>query len=624
MKTRTTAIVLSIIAVLTLLTTACGGGSEPPNEPRGQSESSSQAEPTTPVEKEEGTQIPAPTRPSRLTNLGTPEAKKDTTPVADVTGQPTRTATTGDETPRPGNTPAPGETPTVAPTGPMTIEDMVPENPQNQDKVLIQDIYAKMDLEEFALDPNEPLVYEEDYPQKFEMAQIKDHPYLHIFRGLQYAVQVEEQARKPKLAIEYNPYYDGTPSSPQSGNPSGSGTRSQQFFQNFDHITHFIYNPWFERLYIIPKGTRVFSDSKATKPVIEGLNQEGNSIFTTAEDSITPFWFGDNSTRGVLADTIAQLLEDAAKPTAKATPITWQIGYQDRAPTVPNFAEKTWDLDEYVRMTTSRAHEPRGLPDHYRAPQIHWEFIHTKLPIIKITAHNKVKLPLATPAQTELTNTKYSVAFVVSLQNRWESLTNPNRWIARFQEDFANYEKGVNSKGDYLSTIGWEKLFHPLRHSNRPNRSNQIPEEFLPPSSLDHWHHTDYMQHRLIGPVVVTVHESDVIKTGTYSMTPRVTHWEAPGYVATDEQLKAPFYDQKATQETREQNKDRITAASTREERRAITDSLKVYVQLFTINKSPVHSPNVNWPLPGHVLTGNQSHPGTEIWDSYDIDDHDW
>ena len=53
------------------------------------------------------------------------------------------------------------------------------------------------------------------------------------------------------------------------------------------------------------------------------------------------------------------------------------------------------------------------------------------------------------------------------------------------------------------------------------------------------------MQHRIIGPVVLTVHEYEkkdwvipVLKPGNYSRAPSIAHWEAPGHILTDEQKR--------------------------------------------------------------------------------------
>ena len=51
----------------------------------------------------------------------------------------------------------------------------------------------------------------------------------------------------------------------------------------------------------------------------------------------------------------------------------------------------------------------------------------------------------------------------------------------------------------------------------------------------NYWHSSDYMQHSIIGPVVV--HESEVVESGIYAVTPRVTNWEAPGPIAPDEHI---------------------------------------------------------------------------------------
>ena len=115
----------------------------------------------------------------------------------------------------------------------------------------------------------------------------------------------------------------------------------------------------------------------------------------------------------------------------------------------------------------------------------------------------------------------------------------------------------------------------------------------------NYWHHTDYMQHRIIGPVVLTVHRSRVLQEGTYSRVPRITQWEAPGHILTDQQaLKA----------------DRGLTTN----RRAIYsgDAHLFYPDLST--------PNAGWPLPGHVMVGPQQGPGTDVWREYGMEGYDW
>ena len=57
----------------------------------------------------------------------------------------------------------------------------------------------------------------------------------------------------------------------------------------------------------------------------------------------------------------------------------------------------------------------------------------------------------------------------------------------------------------------------------------------------DYWDDTDYMQHQIIGPVVLTVHESPVLQPGTYSRIPRISRWEALGHILTEEQVQKNF-----------------------------------------------------------------------------------
>ena len=63
---------------------------------------------------------------------------------------------------------------------------------------------------------------------------------------------------------------------------------------------------------------------------------------------------------------------------------------------------------------------------------------------------------------------------MISLQNRWASFDDPNRWIIRFKDNL-------------YRTKPWE-LDPELPYPN-------------------YWDDTGYMQHRIIGPVVLTVHE---------------------------------------------------------------------------------------------------------------------
>ena len=111
----------------------------------------------------------------------------------------------------------------------------------------------------------------------------------------------------------------------------------------------------------------------------------------------------------------------------------------------------------------------------------------------------------------------------------------------------------------------------------------------------DRWYDKDYMQHRIIGPVVLQVYESGVLKPGIYSTVPRVTHWEAPGHIATDQQILRKNHSRSRNPEGYHFN--------------------------YT---TKVSTPNANWPLPGHVITFDYNGPGTRIWDRHAMSEHDW
>ena len=238
--------------------------------------------------------------------------------------------------------------------------------------------------------------------------------------------------------------------------------------------------------------------------------------------------------------------------------------------------EYNWKLDEYIRTTVSRYTQdtervsfasqdgltmPDGFHKHYITPEIKWEFAHPKLPMIRVTAQNSKVLPLTLPGLKDPEPTEYSVSFVISFQNRWESLDNLNRWVKRFKE---------TPWGNGRSDDDQEKY-------------QEIPGE---------WHYTDYIQHSIIGPVVLQIHESPVLEPGTYSVVPNATHWETPGYIATDNQMLKP----------RRVPNDQ-----------GIINRDSEFVPHFDDLQSS-DSPNANIPLPGHVITDADTGPGSEIW----------
>ena len=195
MKLLAISTLTSITLILALTLAACGGDPAPgPGESQPErstdQETASISQPATP------TLEPLPTKPVPLTNLGTSTPE----PVRPTRSRPSRT-----ESPDATNTPAEGvaETPrTEAPTetgsdtgsetgsGPTSTVsplDLIPENPKANDTVLLQDIYDLMDLDQFALDPTQPIekFSRVNRPSRFPRNMLENHPYLFMFPDLE-------------------------------------------------------------------------------------------------------------------------------------------------------------------------------------------------------------------------------------------------------------------------------------------------------------------------------------------------------------------------------------------------------------------------------------------------------
>lgn len=98
---------------------------------------------------------------------------------------------------------------------------------------------------------------------------------------------------------------------------------------------------------------------------------------------------------------------------------------------------------------------------------------------------------------------------------------------------------------------------------------------------------TDYMPHRIIGPVVVQIHKSDILEPGTYAVTPKVTHWEAPGHIATDKQILGEY-------ELGYESNPSL---------------YHIILNYPAGNKPSSNFPNTNWPFPGHVVINEHTGP---------------
>ena len=164
------------------------------------------------------------------------------------------------------------------------------------------------------------------------------------------------------------------------------------------------------------------------------------------------------------------------------------------------------------------------------------------------------------------------MSFVVAFQHRWASFNDPNRHIIRFREQLEPYE--------------WQP---------------QALDPELP--YPNYWDDTDFMHHSIIGPVVMTVHDSGVLERGTYSRVPRATRWEAPGHILTDEQVGTASH------------KHRTTGRPCK----------GLGEDLCILRTWPdMQHPNPGFPLPGHVMVSPHFGPGTEAWREAGMDGNDW
>ena len=603
------------------LAAACGGEGEPA-APGGASGSAGAGgeQPRVEAVAPAGTQAPLPTRPQRIEDrLLTPTAAP----------KPAEEPEAGNESgTEPGAATPPQESmePTVGPGG---IAGLVPADPRFTDEVLLQDIYARIDLGQFALDPEEPIEFEynkrrvsvnTDTPLESLMAHplVHEHPFLHLFPSVQEAVDAQERPSN----LRYHP---------------APVDRFENISANRNGLINFIYNPWFHPIYLEGNQYAAYGYSTRPREIYETFQTKG----------LTNFRFGDNSTKGVLLETVAKLVEEAQLPGVEpaqrawwkedALPHEWQQAFL----TEP----RDWTLEEFLSVSVNadsvidtRKIELEGINYHI-TPQVEWEILHPQLPIVRVTIHSEHGLPLLpngiSRTQPELLDqipselhddfvearrnggwteegflqwinrdrqsqwenyyhllTSYSVSFVMSFQNRWESFNDPNRWIIRFKEELGH----------------------------------DLPFYFMPPWKLDedlpypnYWDDTDYMQHRIIGPVVMTVHGvrapfssvwdkaalTPVLQPGTYSMTPRITEWAAPGHVLTDRQVPT--------------------------ERREIIKGGKYIGPPIDRPDDPGFrqwpvQPGINagFPLPGHILVTPSYGPGSDLWREKGMDGNDW
>ena len=470
-----------------------------------------------------------------------------------------------------------------------------------------------MDLDQFALDPQATIpvptvklgsgsyslvgISNSDQGQfpdpdpgaPFPYHEVREHPYLHLFPGLQANVEfLENGEREGKFTapdtVLYNP-------NRELESPYVDRWRMPKSYRLQDGITHFIYHPWFQPIRDLSLATGssyAGMDTYQTGPV-------GGTGSDTEGFLATPHWFGDNSTRGVLSDAVAQALTQARKPGTEETSLPLEVvrGPLDE----PTVYATNWSLANYLRTPLLQTQPGPGArakataAGSYRIPIVQWEFLHPELPIIKVTAFSSTQLPLRVQGEVPGV-TDFAVSFVISFQNRWASFDDPNRWLIRFQDEMKEIhaKRGSRDSTEITETDGKTGGIH-----------QELHEDHFP----NYWHTSDYMQHRIIGPVVAQVYPRpreerearNPIAPGIYAVHPRVDHWQAPGAILTREQ--------------------------------AVIDSKAKYgyksIDTQRVRTAPQGStPDPGWPLPGHVMTNPATGPGTGPWKEFRMDGYDW
>ena len=555
-----------------------------------------------------------PARAQRLDHLLPSPTTKPEAKTAKTTARATNTA----ETKAAGKPTPTGETESAtAPAIPrLNITDLAPENPQTNDQVLLQDIYEQIDLEQFALDPNEPIpipfveLRGPNQASLMKYPEVHEHPYLHLFPELKHIASQSEGdiSYIPFMSVDFDTFKEGRNHFDLAGLHNG--------------LTYFIYNPWFEQV-----------QYQRIQRMTPYLPTETKYL---GRQDAEPYWFGNNSTRGILAETVTKLLEEAKLSSAEPYPRDWwtQDEYSgQKTMERDSFAPRDWTLDEYIRTGVEYPGPEADSFEHWQVefhsiPQITWEFLDPKLPILRVTAHAQQRLPLTDPASyeppkpSEAMNriTLYSVSFVISLQNRWTSFDDPDRWIVRFGEDLEMYiapphhvDRGQGKGPSYIPDF-WKDPSNAPDYWKDNDREPSTRYETIKRAKdrlgytqdtgltyPDYWDDTDYMQHRIIGPVLLTVHESPVLQPGTYSRIPRISQWEAPGHILTEEQVQKNFI------------------------RNVIPSNFNGFIKLEeeeTIFEvwSNTFRPNAGFPLPGHVMATPQYGPGTETWKEYGME----
>ena len=563
MKTKPIWTIIPVIALL--LTIAC---SQPE---QGQPQQNSQPQQAAPADQPTTDQASGLT-PSTVnqpdaqqqpdqTNAAAPSPVSNPAPTAvpapqETTGQASEVADSSGQDAQVTNQPAgPGQEPTTD----AEAEQPMATSPKFDETDQIQATYQSMDMEAFALDPNIPYT-ERQIPDEKPFEEYWSHPYIHLFPDMMEELhlikeQAESNGQSHPKAFRYA--YHSSPEFP----------RKEYTIETFLH--HPWFEPWHELLY-----TSHYSSG------------EVSGSYTAAYKTIGTPYFGRDSTREILAETVSQLITNSLQDPLETYIHT---GFTD-GNDYPDFQHPA--PEDIMRVAFHRQSGPSTLENNlYPVPQVHWQFLHPELPIIRVAVvYENISLPYRSEIEIQHdiipSPSQIVIEFVIAFQHRWTSFTDPNRWALKFNQHMQPLEVQP----------GTSRHCGPRPHTCQWTHRNGALDEKLQHKFPNYWHQTDYMQHSLIGPVVLTVTNSLHLKPGTHAATPAITQWQAPGPILQEQNMLIPTIT--INQWERQQG-----------------EPLTKYQQSYPFPNSP----NPGYPLPGHILTYPTTAPGTPTWESYNL-----
>ena len=446
-------------------------------------------------------------RPEPTVRVASPDTTSATPTLERITFQPTATPAPPIKTDsllptatRPPDT-GPGET---SWTDNSQVESdphhtLIPDNPEFNESNLLRDIYPRIDMSQYALDPR----------QGIDWIQVHNCHYIERLRTalLQHIAQspcVPESANVRVTPLDFPSIH------PYAGHAKQTTSlAAEHYVLNTSPMNVIVNHPYrfaFKNTHLLAKHTndeqQIRFAANSRRESVPGYARERLDILkntqfkppqglTTIEHWLQQPWDvyhqPTQSLRGTLNSTVSDILSQADRSEEMDLQMALAEDRHHNAIT----------LQQYV--STAHAYEARR-------PMVQWELVSPTLPIIRVTTYAEQRIPYLPRGQYLNTDhrdqgdsnhimtipvTRYAVSFVIAFQQRWD----------RFNQ-------------------------------------NERLQTYLPPETeydftadtVNRWYATDMMHHSIIGPVVVEVYESPVLEPGVYQKNPHKTTWAAPGY----------------------------------------------------------------------------------------------